>query len=68
MLKAAGYGTAVFGKWHLGFRPEYNPIRHGFDEYFGVLLGHTDYYRYTYFDGTYHLFAKTEHRPRRPAT
>jgi len=54
-LKAAGYATGAFGKWHLGYRSEFNPIRRGFDEYFGVLLGHSDYYRYNYFDGTYQL-------------
>jgi arylsulfatase A len=52
MLKAAGYATGVFGKWHLGFDDEYNPIHHGFDEYFGELLGHADYYRHVYYDGT----------------
>jgi arylsulfatase A-like enzyme len=55
MLKAAGYKTGALGKWHLGYRPEYNPVRRGFDEYFGTLLGHSDYYRYEYFDGTYEL-------------
>ncbi len=55
-LKAAGYATGCFGKWHLGFRPEYSALRHGFDEYFGVLLGHADFYRHDYFDGTPHLF------------
>ncbi len=35
-LRAAGYATAVFGKWHLG-RPEaYLPLQHGFDEAFGL--------------------------------
>src|SRR6476659_2325265 len=55
MLKAAGYATGAFGKWHLGYHPQFNPISRGFYEYFGVLLGHADYYRYNYFDGTYHL-------------
>lgn len=60
LLKAAGYGTACFGKWHLGFKPEYNPVKHGFDEYWGVLLGHADFYTYKYFDGTGHLYHNTE--------
>jgi arylsulfatase A-like enzyme len=55
-LKKAGYTTAAFGKWHLGFAAEFNPLRHGFDEYFGTLLGHADYYRFNYFDGTHHLY------------
>lgn len=55
MLKAAGYATGVFGKWHLGYDDEFNPLHHGFDEYFGELLGHADYYRHIYYDGTYAL-------------
>jgi arylsulfatase A len=55
LLKLAGYRTGIFGKWHLGFRPEFNPLRHGFDEYFGVLTGHADYYTHKYFDGTHVL-------------
>jgi arylsulfatase len=38
-LKAAGYATALFGKWHLGGdRPDgrREPTHQGFDEYYGV--------------------------------
>lgn len=55
MLKAVGYATGAFGKWHLGYKDEYNPTKHGFDEYFGELLGHCDYYNHAYYDGTYAL-------------
>ena len=54
-LKIAGYATGIFGKWHQGFKDEYNPIHRGFDEYFGELLGHADFYKHTYYDGTYAL-------------
>jgi arylsulfatase A len=36
MLKKRGYATAIFGKWHLGYQPQFLPTRHGFDEYFGL--------------------------------
>lgn len=36
LLKERGYATAIFGKWHLGTREQFNPLRHGFDEYFGI--------------------------------
>lgn len=44
LLKAGGYQTALVGKWHLGFRPEWGPNAHGFDEFFGVLAGAADYH------------------------
>jgi arylsulfatase A-like enzyme len=44
LLKRAGYETALIGKWHLGFLPEHGPIRHGFDEFYGILSGAVDYF------------------------
>jgi arylsulfatase A-like enzyme len=38
-LKAAGYATGMFGKWHLGNAPEFHPLKRGFDEYYGFLGG-----------------------------
>ncbi|MCU4177216.1 sulfatase family protein [Carboxylicivirga sp. N1Y90] len=36
MLKAKAYNTAIFGKWHLGDHPDFMPLNHGFDEFFGI--------------------------------
>ena len=36
MLKKKGYATAIYGKWHLGFQPQFLPTRHGFDEFYGI--------------------------------
>ena len=44
MLKGNGYRTALFGKWHLGYKPEHAPNAHGFDEFFGILGGNADMY------------------------
>jgi arylsulfatase A-like enzyme len=44
LLKSTGYETALIGKWHLGWTPEFGPNRHGFDEFFGALSGAVDYF------------------------
>ena len=36
LFKQSGYATGMAGKWHLGDRPEFLPLQHGFDEYFGL--------------------------------
>ena len=47
LVKANGYDTALIGKWHLGWKPEFGPNRHGYDEFFGVLSGADDYFTHT---------------------
>lgn len=37
VFQDAGYKTKLIGKWHLGHKPEYFPVKHGFGEYFGIL-------------------------------
>ncbi|MBK5292172.1 MAG: sulfatase-like hydrolase/transferase [Acidobacteriia bacterium] len=51
-FKPAGYRSAVFGKWHVGWNPEFRPLRHGFDESYGILLGNADMYTHKYHDGS----------------
>ena len=38
LVEQKSYATAMFGKWHLGDAPQFMPLRHGFDEYFGESL------------------------------
>ena len=43
VLQQAGYATALTGKWHLGSRAPRRPIDRGFEEYYGLLSGCSDY-------------------------
>jgi arylsulfatase A-like enzyme len=43
-LKAAGYRTALFGKWHLGSAEHLHPLARGFDEFYGFLGGDHSYF------------------------
>jgi len=42
-FKELGYATGWFGKSHLGYAPQFHPLKRGFDEYFGFLGGAHDY-------------------------
>jgi arylsulfatase A-like enzyme len=55
MLKNDGYATALMGKWHLGYKPEFSPNAHGFDEFFGILSGNVDHYSHKENNGEHDL-------------
>lgn len=48
VMQGHGYSTGIFGKWHLGYKIECNPVYHGFDEFVGYTSGNIDYH--THYD------------------
>lgn len=60
LLKKNGYATGLIGKWHLGFKQEFGPNAHGFDEFFGFLSGAVGYYSHKRGDGTADLYENTK--------
>lgn len=42
-FKAAGYRTAMFGKWHLGWQENQHPLSRGFEQFYGFLDGEHSY-------------------------
>lgn len=56
LLKKEGYATALIGKWHLGYTPQFSPPAHGFDTFFGFKAGYIDYYQHTDAAGDPDLF------------
>ena len=56
LLKAAGYHTALIGKWHLGYPPTFSPLKSGYDEFFGPMSGGVDYFTHCSNAGAHDLF------------
>jgi arylsulfatase A-like enzyme len=44
LLRKAGYGTTLIGKWHLGVLPNFSPLRSGYDHFYGFHGGAIDYF------------------------
>lgn len=51
-FKAAGYATALVGKWHLGKEKQFHPNNRGFDHFCGMLNGGHPYFTN---EGTNHI-------------
>ncbi len=56
LLKQSGYETALIGKWHLGYLPNFGPIQSGFEEFFGVMSGAVDFFTHKDMEGDADLF------------
>ena len=50
LLRKAGYGTTLVGKWHLGALPRFGPLRSGYDHFYGFRGGGVDYYTHAGLD------------------
>ena len=53
VLRDGGYDTGLFGKWHLGSKPQFGPREFGFNSSFGSLAGGVDPYNHRYRRGEY---------------
>ncbi len=63
LLLQAGYRTALFGKWHLGYPPSFGPLRSGYEEFFGPMAGGVDYFTHCASTGAHDLYDGEVERP-----
>ncbi|MEK8051263.1 sulfatase-like hydrolase/transferase [Ideonella sp. DXS22W] len=55
-LRAAGYRTALIGKWHLGYPPHFSPLKSGYEAFYGPMSGGVDYFSHCSNTGAHDLF------------
>lgn len=60
LLRGAGYRTALVGKWHLGYPPNFGPLRSGYEEFFGPMSGGVDYFTHCDSTGRHDLWSGEE--------
>ncbi|NGN65612.1 sulfatase-like hydrolase/transferase [Streptomyces sp. A7024] len=56
LLRGVGYDTALIGKWHCGFLPDYSPTKSGWQTFFGNFGGALEYYSKLSGNGEYDLY------------
>jgi len=61
LLRDAGYATALFGKWHLGYPPHFGPLKSGYERFFGSMSGAVDYFAHCDLSGEHDLYEQEEH-------
>jgi arylsulfatase A-like enzyme len=60
LLRAAGWRTALIGKWHLGYPPHFGPRLSGYETFYGPMSGGVDYFTHCASNGTHDLFENEE--------
>lgn len=51
LLAKAGYRTSLIGKWHLGSLPSFDPLKSGYQIFWGIRSGGVDYYTHATSNG-----------------
>jgi arylsulfatase A-like enzyme len=62
LLRDAGYSTALFGKWHLGYPPNFGPLKSGYHEFFGPMSGGVDYFTHCNGRGVHDFYIGEEEK------
>jgi arylsulfatase A-like enzyme len=60
VMKSAGYRTAMYGKWHLGYDPKLNPVHQGFDDFKGFVSGNVDLFSHIDQTGRFDWWVQAE--------
>jgi arylsulfatase A-like enzyme len=61
LLKGNGYETALIGKWHLGYLPNFGPVQSGFEEFFGIMSGAVDFFTHKDMQGDLDFYEGKTH-------